>query len=119
MQALRKGDKVFSREQVAGYKKKLERDRQRLAEKGAGKKRENFCFLSREQEFKGLSPQTISRIIFLNTFADFADNKLIFRNGRPIHRRDLPKVCDFLEVHSKAFGEKQARNILLSRPTGL
>lgn len=91
LQALRKGDRVYTREQLGGYSLKLGWDRQRLAQKGAGQKREKFCFLSRREEFKE-PPKTISRLIYLVSFAGFNDNKLRYANGKPIKQKDLSPI---------------------------
>lgn len=58
----------------------------------------NFYFVKSEQEFPDLSPQTLARLIYLETYIGYADqtdksrNKLIKTQKTQMRREDLPEV---------------------------
>lgn len=63
-----------------------ERHKQRLY-----RKQNPFIFI-REQDYSDISPESLTRLIFLNTFANYNDNKLMVTERAPMLKKDLPKI---------------------------
>ena len=74
--------------QAEYLKLKEQNELRRLSNKDLGK----FFFISNEEDFKDLSPQTVTRLIYLNTYIRFGDNKLMLTERTPMKRKDLAKI---------------------------
>lgn len=55
------------------------------------RKQNPFVFV-REQDYSDISPESLTRLIFLNTFANYNDNKLMISERAPMHKKDLAKI---------------------------
>ena len=60
----------------------------------AGKHGGDFYFLFAKEALCNLPPEMLTRLIFLATFLSYGSNKLVFDNGKPIKRRDLPELLN-------------------------
>lgn len=75
-----------------------------------------FFFVSNQEEFKDLLPQTVTRLIYLNTFIHYGDNKLMKTERTPMEKSDLAKILGiskaavtkfWKEVSPKYIAEKE------------
>lgn len=92
-------------------KLKEQNELRRLANNDLGK----FFFISNEEDFKDLAPQTVTRLIYLNTYTHFGDNKLMLTERTPMKRKDLANILGiskaaitkfWKEVHPKYIQEQ-------------
>lgn len=74
--------------QAEYLKLKEQNELRRLSNKDLGK----FFFISNDEDFKDLLPQTVTRLIYLNTYTHFGDNKLMLTERTPMERKDLAKI---------------------------
>lgn len=73
------------------YKERKEQEQnhniRRLKEEELG----NFYFTSRKEDFADISPESLTRLIYLNTFMAHG-NRVMLTERTPMHRRDLSKI---------------------------
>lgn len=76
----------LKRNKELNYLEKLQRTA------GNSSSKEHFSFISQHEKFKDLTPQAATRLIYLSTFARYADNKLMKTKRSPMKMADLPEV---------------------------
>lgn len=90
----------------------------RIANSELGK----FFFISNQEEFKDLLPQTVTRLIYLNTFIRYGDNKLMKTERTPMEKSDLAKilgvskaaVTKFWKEVSPKYVEEKENNLIFT-----
>lgn len=86
------GSQIWTPDEIVAQaeylKLKEQNELRRLSNKDLGK----FFFISNDEDFKDLLPQTVTRLIYLNTYTHFGDNKLMLTERTPIKRKDLDKI---------------------------
>lgn len=118
---------ILPEEQEANRERKK---RQEESQKRRDTSRElgDFYFVKVEQEFPGLSPQTLARLVFLETYVGYADksdknrNRLMLTQKTQMKREDLKKilklskskVCDFWKEVSPAYITEDSDGYLYS-----
>lgn len=118
---------ILPEEQEANRERKK---RQEESQKRRDTSRElgDFYFVKGEQEFPGLSPQTLARLVFLETYAGYTDksdrkrNRLMLTQKTPMKRENLQKilglsktkVCEFWNEVSPAYIMEDADGYLYS-----
>ena len=90
-----------------------ERYKQRLY-----RKQNPFIFI-REQDFDDISPESLTRLIFLNTFANYNDNKLMISERAPMHKKDLAKILGISPATVFRFWHEVSPKYLQENPSGL
>lgn len=102
----------YKEEQEQAHKRYLSR----VANKGLG----NFYFIFGDEQFKGLSPESVTRLIYLNTFAARDDNHLILsERGQPMLRKDLTKVLQVSPATACRFWKEVNPYYIDESPDGL
>lgn len=81
---------------------KVERER-RAIERG-GKREEKFVFVDANIDFSGMRPATITRLIYLSTYAGYSEGRKrkspLTRRGVHLKRKDLADVLQISERHA-------------------
>lgn len=90
-----------------------ERYKQRLY-----RKQNPFIFV-REQDFDDISPESLARLIFLNTFANYNDNKLMVSERAPMLKKDLPKILNVSPATASRFWREVSPGYLQEDAEGL
>ena len=85
------GSWVNTPAQIEKFNKRKQAEKNRLLKRKANEPLGRFYFV-REQEFSGLSPETVIRLIYLNTFTNYDDAMLMRSERTPMRRKDLPKI---------------------------
>ena len=88
------GSKVITPDQLEAIEEKKAKDGARRLRKMNNSElagRMGFYFIPNSADFKGLSSATVTRLIYLNTFLDYA-NGLLIKVGKGIRKKDLAIV---------------------------
>lgn len=89
-----RGTTFLTPQQQEELRNRKERERRRFFAKTA--KGVKFYFVSRGGELKGMSPETVARLIYLISYIRLEENKqkdnLLMWKRRPMKREDLPSV---------------------------
>lgn len=92
------GSHVLTPEDQQRNRERKEQREQNQRRKNASNEFGDFYFMRSEQEFPELSPQTLARLIYLETYIAYADktakhkNKLMKTRKTQMRREDLPEV---------------------------
>ncbi len=103
-------------------RKHMEQSRQKMLRREINKDLGNFFFLSYAEQFPDISPQSVARLLFLNTFADYDSNVLVTvsRNGKlPILRKDLPSILGVSKALVSKFWQEVSPKYLVETSKGL
>ena len=117
---LKDGDTYRTREQREAYERLMRNKELNYFEKmrrmaGDSSSKEHFSFISQREEFKDLTPQAATRLIYLSTFTRYADNKLMKTKRSPMKMADLPEVL----MLSKRTTERFVNEVLQTNPAYL
>ena len=77
-----------------------------------------FYFV-REQGFSGLSPETVIRLIYLNTFTNYDDARLMRSERTPMRRKDLPKILGISPASVTRFWREASPKYISEDSNGL
>ncbi len=85
------GSWVNTPTQIEKFNKRKQAENSRMLKRKANEPLGRFYFV-REQGFSGLSPETVIRLIYLNTFTNYDDARLMRSERTPMRRKDLPMI---------------------------
>lgn len=87
----------------------------RIANSELGK----FFFISNQEEFKDLLPQTVTRLIYLNTFIHYGDNKLMKTERTPMEKSDLAKILGISKAAVTKFWKEVSPKYIVEKENNL
>ncbi len=100
----------------SGYLKlKEQNELRRLSNKDLGK----FFFISNDEDFDDLLPQTVTRLIYLNTYTHFGDNKLMLTERTLMKRKDLAKILGVSKAVVTKFWQAVSPKYIQEQDDGL
>lgn len=79
----------------------------------------NFYFVPMKEQFKDLSPESVTRLIYLNTYIRYNDNKLMLSERKEMKRKDLPKILNISNSTAIRFWKEVSPTYLIERDGGL
>ncbi len=85
------GSISYTPEQQEAYRERKEREKAKKIQRGCNDALGYFYFANQQEPFKCISPESVTRLIYLNTFVGY-DNKLMLSERKPMTRADLPSV---------------------------
>lgn len=113
------GSRIYTPESLASrndyLNQKENNDLRRASNKDLGK----FFFVSHDEDFKDLLPQTVTRLIFLNTFINYENNKLMLTERTPMQRKDLSKVLGVSKAVITGFWKEVSPKYIQEEDDGL
>lgn len=86
------GTIFYTPEQQTAYRERKQREAERSFSRAANKPLGNYFFIPTNERFVGIAPETVTRLIYLNTFTGFESNKLMLTQRTPIYYKNLPQV---------------------------
>ena len=86
------GTIYYTPEQQMAYREHKQRDLVRSISRLANKPLGNYFFVPINERFQGVAPETVTRLIYLNTYTGFEDNKLMLSQRTPLQYKNLPQV---------------------------
>lgn len=96
-------------------KNKQENALRRIINNDLGK----FFFVIHNEEFKDLLPQTITRLIYLNTYMNYDNNKLMLTERTPMKRKDLSQVLNVSKAVVSKFWKEVSPKYIKEHNDGL
>lgn len=112
------GTKCYTPESQRLYKERKEQERKhnirRLKEKELG----NFYFTSRKEDFTDISPESLTRLIYLNTFIAYG-NRVMLTERTPMHHRDLSGVLKLSKATITRFWKEVSPKYIKETDEGL
>lgn len=113
------GSQIWTPDEIVAQteylKLKEQNELRRLSNKDLGK----FFFISNDEDFKDLLPQTVTRLIYLNTYTHFGDNKLMPTERTPIKRKDLAKILGVSKAVITKFWKEVSPKYIQEQDDGL
>lgn len=86
------GSKIYTPEQQRQHREWKEREQKKEYKKSVLNSLGKFYFVQADEQFKELSDEAVARLIYLNTFINYNDNKLMLTERTPMKRKDLSVV---------------------------
>ena len=87
------GSNIYTPEQQKRYKEQKDKEIALHRQKDANRPLGKFFFVPNNEVFEDLTPETATRLIFLNTFIDYAKgNVLMLSKNKPMRKKDLQSV---------------------------
>lgn len=113
------GDRIITAAQQEAYKKIVEAKNRNSFHRSTSKGiRTHFYFIPKTEDFKDLSPATVTRLIYLNTFAGY-DNRLQHSERKPIFKRDLPELLKVSYDTANRFWQEVNPKYIVEQDNGL
>lgn len=88
-------------------RRKAQAERERRAIERGGKREEKFVFVDANIDFSGMRPATITRLVYLSTYAGYRGSRNrespLIRNGTHLKKKDLADVLHISERHAASF----------------
>ena len=114
------GSNTFTPEQQKRYKEKKAKEKAYYRQKDANKPLGRFYFIPNNEVFEDLTPETTTRLIFLNTFMDFAKgNILMLSKDKPMRRKDLQSVLNVSRATTGRFWSEVCPQYIQKTKDGL
>lgn len=79
----------------------------------------HFFFIPRDEDFADLLPQTVTRLIYLNTFIDYDTNRLMLSQRTPMRRADLVEVLGISKAAVSQFWKTTSPKYIKETEDGL
>lgn len=116
------GDQVITQAQQKARREYVESLKRAAGRRTASRDLGKYFFVSGGQRFSDLKPQTAARLIYLQTFCDFAEdkgNRLKLNTKQDMRRSDLQKVLGLSYDATNAFWKEVSPNYLTEDDSGL
>lgn len=78
-----------------------------------------FYFARQQEQFTHISPESVSRLIYLNTYMSFNGNKLMLTERTPMKRSDLSKVLGLSASTVSRFWKEVSPAYIVEQKDGL
>ena len=112
------GTIFYTPEQQEAYKRRKEHEALKQTRIKANKPLGDFFFTPSCEQFKGISPETVTRLIYLNTFIGFENNTLMQTARTSISRRDLPDILHISKATVTRFLKEVCPDYLIEQADG-
>lgn len=116
------GDQVITQAQLKARREYVESLKKVAGRRTASRDLGKYFFIAGAQRFSDLKPQTVARLIYLQTFCDFAEdkgNRLKLNTKQDMRRSDLQKVLGLSYDATSAFCKEVFPNYLTEDDNGL
>lgn len=113
------GSKIYTPEDIASRNDYMRQKESNNLRRSSNKDLGKFFFVSHDEDFDDLLPQTVTRLIFLNTFIGYGSNKLMLTERTPMMRKDLSKVLGVSKAVITAFWKEVSPKYMQEKDDGL
>lgn len=113
------GSRIYTPESLDARNEYLRLKENNELRRTSNKELGNFFFVPHDEDFKDLTPQTVTRLIFLNTFINYDNNKLMLTERTPMKRKDLSDVLGVSKAVITKFWKEVAPKYVTEREDGL
>lgn len=113
------GTKIYTPESQEAYREHKERERRRSIRRLQSKDLGNFFFVLSDERFDGIAPETVTRLIYLNTFLGWSDNRVMLSQRTPMRRKDLARVLRVSNATISRFWREVSPRYMIETEDGL
>ena len=110
---------MLTPEQQRDYEERKQKEKECAQRKHDNGILGKFFFTSAEESFEGISPESVTRLIYLNTFVGYDDNKVMITLSTPMKRKDLPEVLGVSKATVSRFWKEVSPKYLTENDKGL
>lgn len=100
------------------YKERKEREQRNELRRAMNNPLGNFYFIPISEQFANIPPETVTRLIYLNTFVGY-DNKLMLTERTPMKRKDLAKILNVSKSTISRFWKEVSPAYITESDSGL
>lgn len=112
------GSIIYTPESQEQYKERKEQERRNELRRLTGKPLGSFYFVPVSERFANIAPETVTRLIYLNTFAGY-DNKLMLTKRTAMKRKDLAGVLNVSKSTVSRFWKEVSPAYITESDSGL
>ncbi len=113
------GSIYYTPEQQKAYKKRKERERKNEQIRRVNSPLGKFFFVPSDEQFKGIAPETVTRLIYLSTFMDYENNRLMVSKRISMKRKDLVTVLNVSKATVSRFWKEISPTYIVESANGL
>ena len=100
------------------YKRRKEREQRNGLQMAINELLGNFYFIPTNEQFININPETVTRLIYLNSFLGY-DNKLMLTERKPMFRKDLAEVLNVSKSTISRFWKEVNPTYITENKSGL
>ena len=89
-----KGSFICTPEQQKAYRQRKQNEQESYFRRKNNKPLGEFFFAPVDETFNGISPESVTRLIYLNTFTNYTSNCLMLTQRTPMRYKDLASVLN-------------------------
>ena len=112
------GSIIYTPESQEQYKERKEQERRNELRRLTGKPLGSFYFVPASERFANIAPETVTRLIYLNTFVGY-DNKLMLTKRTAMKRKDLAGVLNVSKSTVSRFWKEVSPTYITESDSGL
>lgn len=112
------GSIIYTPESQEQYKERKEQERRNELRRLTGKPLGSFYFVPVSERFANIAPETVTRLIYLNTFVGY-DNKLMLTKRTAMKRKDLTGVLNVSKSTVSRFWKEVSPTYITESDSGL
>lgn len=113
------GSIIYTPKQIEAYKKRKAEESRRALKKIANNPLGKFYFVPTHEQFTGVSPLSVTRLIYLSTFIRFESNQLMLTERTPMQRKDLAGVLGVSKATISRFMDEVCPTYIAEDSNGL
>lgn len=113
------GTIFYTPEQQRAYKARKKAETEKELRRICNKPLGNFFFVLSQEQFDGIVPETVTRLIYLNTFLCYEDNRLMITQRTPMKRKDLSAVLKLSKATVSRFWNEVSSKYITEDESGL
>lgn len=113
------GTIVLTPEQQEQRRKAWEVYQNRAIRKNLNRPLGNFFFIQNDSDFGDITPATLARLIYLNTYLNFENNQLMLKKDAPMYRKDLIRVLKISKGAISKFWHEVSPKYIMESESGL
>lgn len=112
------GSIIYTPESQERYKERKDQERRNELRRLTGKPLGSFYFVPASERFANIAPETVTRLIYLNTFVRY-DNKLMLTERTAMKRKDLAEVLNVSKSTVSRFWKEVSPAYITESDSGL
>lgn len=113
------GSHIYTPEQQEAHNKQQEILLNRTIRENANRELGNFFFVHNNSNFSDISPATLTRLIYLNTYLDYENNQLMLGKNVPMYRKDLINILGISKAATSRFWNEVSPEYITESEIGL
>lgn len=101
------------------YQERKEQEQKKNLRQKTNKPLGDFYFIPTSEQFTNIAPETVTRLIYLNSFVGYDDNKLMLTQRTPMKRKDLAEILNVSKSTISRFWREVSPTYITESDSGL